>query len=508
MRLLFDASTPAALAADVEALIGEGKKSVSLPLVRVPRTGQLPLSFAQERMWLLDQLDPGDPSYIIPRALRLRGKLDIPALERSLRDIVARHEVLRTTFATVDGRAQPVFHARAATTLPVTRWPAAPAEERESLARREAEAEAHRPFNLAEGPLFRVRLLEIDVEDHLLTLMMHHIVSDAWTLEVFHAELWTLYQAHREGRSVALPELPIQYADYAVWQRRSLDGARLEEQLAYWKGRLDGAERSLDLPTDRPRPAVATRRGAKRRFSLPAELTTGLEEIARKNEATLFMTLLAAFDVLLLRSTGQSDLAVGTPVANRGHAETEGLVGFFLNTLVLRTEVEEDLRFSDLVKRVKEACLGAYAHQDLPFERLVEDLGLARDKSRTPLVQVMLSVQNLSGEPLRFAGLTVEPVEVHSATSQFDFTLGVVDVPQGLTLQAEYSIELFDGATVERMLAQLSLLLGAVVADPEIRLSALPAEIGPPPAPEATTRPAEPAIQPPASTDREARLAA
>ncbi len=213
--------------------------------------------------------------------------------------------------------------------------------------------------------------------------MMHHIVADAWTLEVWNAELLTFYQAHHEGRPAALPELPIQYVDYAVWQRRLLDGPRLEEQLAYWKKRLDGAERSLDLPTDRPRPAVATRRGAKRRFSLPAELASGLKEVARKNEATLFMTLLAAFDVLLLRYTGQSDLSVGTPVANRGHAETEGLIGFFLNTLVLRAEVEEDLPFSDLVKRVKEACLSAYAHQDVPFERLVQEIEPERDLSRS-----------------------------------------------------------------------------------------------------------------------------
>ena len=472
VRLLFDASTPAALAAHVEALIREGKESASLPLVRVPRTSPLPLSFAQERMWLLDQLDPGDPSYIIPRALRLRGKLDIPALERSLRDIVARHEVLRTTFATVDGRARPVFHARVATTLPVTRWPAAPAGERESLARREAEAEAHRPFNLAEGPLFRVRLLEIDAEDHLLTLMMHHIVSDAWTLEVFNAELATLYQGHREGRSVALPELPIQYADYAVWQRRSLDGARLEEQLAYWKSRLDGAERSLDLPTDRPRAAVATRRGAKRRFSLPAELTTRLEEISRKNEATLFMTLLAAFDVLLLRSTGQSDLVVGTPVANRGHAETEGLVGFFLNTLVLRTKVEEDLRFSDLVKRVKEACLGAYAHQDIPFERLVQEIEPERDLSRSPLFQVMFTLQSAmhAREAMTLPGLALAREDVESGTSKFDLTLSMEDRPSGLSCWIEYATDLFDAATIARMEGHLRTLLTALVRAPESRV--------------------------------------
>jgi amino acid adenylation domain-containing protein/non-ribosomal peptide synthase protein (TIGR01720 family) len=468
VRLLFDASTPAALAAYVEGRIGQG--TVARPLTRAPRDGVLPLSFAQERMWLLDQLDPGDPSYIIPRALRLRGELDIAALERSIRDIIARHEILRTTFARVDGRAVPVIHASVETSVPVTRWSAVPVAERDALARAEAEAEAHRAFDLATGPLLRVRLLEIDAEDHLLTLMMHHIVSDAWTLEVWNAELAALYQAHREGRPAALPELPIQYLDYAVWQRRDLDGARLDEQLGYWKKRLDGAEKSLDLPTDRPRPAVATRRGAKRRFSLPAELATGLKEISRKCGATLFMTLLAAFDVLLLRYTGQGDLSVGTPVANRGHAETEGLVGFFLNTLVLRTEIEEDLLFSALVQRVKEACLGAYAHQDIPFERLVQELSPERDLGRTPLFQVMFTLQSPTREAMTLLGLDVSRDDVESGTSKFDLTLWMQDNPSDLSCWIEYATDLFDAATIARMEGHLRALLGALVKAPDSRV--------------------------------------
>ena len=471
IRVLFDAPTPAALAAAVEASLRAGQSgAAALPLTRAPRTGLLPLSFAQERMWLLDQLDPGDPSYIIPRALRLRGALDIPALERSVRDIVARHEVLRTTFATVDGRAVPVLHAGVETSVPVTRWPSVPPAERESLARNEAEAEAHRPFDLAQGPLFRVRLLEIDAVDHLLTLMMHHIVSDAWTLEVWNAELGALYQAHVAGSPAALPELPIQYLDYAVWQRRHLDGVRLDEQLGYWKKRLDGAQKSLDLPLDRPRPAVATRRGAKRRFSLPGELAKGLKEISRKNGATLFMTLLAAFDVLLLRYTGQSDLSVGTPVANRGHAETEGLVGFFLNTLVLRAQVEEDLLFSALVQRVKEACLGAYAHQDIPFERLVQELSPERDLGRSPLFQVMFTLQSPTREAMTLPGLTLAREDVESGTSKFDLTLWMQDNPTDLTCWIEYATDLFDATTIARMEGHLRTLLGAVVSTPGARV--------------------------------------
>jgi len=339
--------------------------------------------------------------------------------------------------------------------------------------------EAREPFDLAVGPLWRSRLLRLGEEEHRLLLTFHHTIADGWSADLFERELAALYPALLAGLASPLPGPTLQYADFALWQRRWLTDEVLAPQLAYWRRRLAALPPALDLPADRPRPLRQSFRGAARALPLAADLSARVKELGRREGTTVFMTFLAAFAALIGRYTGRTDFVLASPAANRHQPGTEGLFGFFVGNLVLRLDLAGDPTFREVLHRAREAALGAYAHPDLPFERLVEELAVARDRSRSALVQVMLSLQTVSGEPLRFAGLSAEPVEVHSATSQFDFTLAANDSPQGLTLEAEYSTDLFDGSTVERMLAHLALLLAAVAADPELRLSALPAEIAP-----------------------------
>ncbi len=478
LRDLFEAPTPAELAGRVERALGGGAPATTPALAPLPgsaRAGDLELSFAQERLWFLAELEPDDPTYNIALVRRLTGPLDRDALGKALSALVARHEVLHTVFAAKDGR--PVARIRAAepVALPVTSLAALPAAPREAAILREIAAEAHRPFDLATGPLLRARLLEADVDDHVVLLTLHHIVTDAWSQGVLNRELGALYASFVAGVAPTLPGLPIQYADHAAWQRRALEGAESERQLAYWKARLAGAAPSLDLPTDHPRPAVPSHRGDRRAFTLPAELTRALKDLSRREGATLFMTLLAGFEALLHRLTGQSDLLLGTPIANRGRPETEGLIGFFLNTLVLRTDLSGDPPFRELVQRVREASLGAYAHQDMPFERLVQELEPGRDPGRSPLFQVMFTLQNAS-EPLALPGLVLQRGTVPNTTAKFDLSLALGESPTvpGLAGSFEFSTDLFDGATIDRMIEHLTVLLTAAAADPTRRLHELP----------------------------------
>ncbi|MFS8068849.1 MAG: condensation domain-containing protein, partial [Byssovorax sp.] len=474
LRLLFEAPTPAELAGEVERALQGGLRQATTPLTRADREAPLALSFAQERLWFLNQFEPEDTSYIVPLALRLEGTLDPAALQRALAALVARHEVLRTTFTTLDGRPAQVIRAALDLPLPLTVLDEGTRADQEAALASELAQGARRPFDLAVGPLVRARLFRLGEREHVIALTMHHIVSDAWSRGVMNREIGAFYRAFAEGVAPELPALPLQYADYAAWQRASLAGDALDKQLAYWKRALGGAPGVLDLPTDRPRPPVPSHRGERRFFTLAPSLGEGLNALARREGVTLFMLLLAAFDVLLHRYTGQDDLVVGTPIANRTRAETENLIGFFVNTLVLRVELTGDLSFRDLLRKVRAVCLGAYAHQDMPFERLVTELAPERDLARTPLFQVVFALQNAPTEALALAGLQISGVMAESATSKFDLTLVMSESAEGLVCSFEYDLDLFDGATIDRLLGHFRALLEGVVADPAAKIGDLP----------------------------------
>jgi amino acid adenylation domain-containing protein len=463
--------------AALEALLREkGVRAPPPTCPNVPRRaaeGPAPLSFAQERLWFLHQLAPHGPVYNIPAALRLTGALDVAALERSLAEIVRRHEALRTTFAVADGQPVQVINPARSVPLPVTELCHLPEGQRQAEARRRTTEEARRAFDLEQGPLLRTTLLRLDDEEHLLLVLLHHIVADGWSLGVLVRELGALYPSCCAGRPSPLPPPPIQYADYAVWQRQWLQGAVLERQLAYWREQLRGLP-SLDLPADRPRPAVLSFRGAAQSFDLPSELLAALQALCRRERVTLFMTLLAAFQALLGRYAGQDDVAVGTPVANRNRAELEGLIGFFVNTLVLRADLSGKPTFRALLGRVREAALGAYAHQDLPFERLVAGLRPQRDPGRNPLFQVMFALHNVPLTRLQLPGLTVSRLDTEEATSSFDLSVTLRETGEGLAGWCEYSTDLFDDATIRRLLGHYRRLLEGLVANPDQRLDDLP----------------------------------
>ena len=474
LRRLFEVPTVAGLAESIEVARQAGQNLLAPPILPVPRNGDLALSFAQQRLWFFDQLEPGLSAYNIPAAVRLKGPLNLAALERSLNEIVKRHESLRTTFGKVDGRPTQVIAPTLTIKLPVVDLRKLPASERETEVRRLVTAEAQRPFDLSQGPLLRGAVLRLGDEEHVGLLTMHHIVSDGWSAGILIREVATLYIAFCAGGSSPLPALRIQYADFAHWQRRWLQGEVLETQIAYWKVQLAGAPALVDLPADHPRPAVQTFRGAHQSLVLPKHLQEGFKALSRQEGATQFMTFLAAFKVLLYRYTSQDDLIVGTPIANRNRLETEGLIGFFVNALVLRTDLSGNPSFRELLRRVRGVCLGAYAHQDLPFDRLVEELHVKRDLSRNPLFQMMFVLHNASLRTVELQGLTLSPVEGDSETAHFDLTLQIADTDQGLTAAFVYNADLFEAGTIARMLGNFQTLLEAMVADPEQRLSDLP----------------------------------
>ncbi|WP_163973487.1 non-ribosomal peptide synthetase, partial [Myxococcus sp. CA018] len=444
------------------------------PLKRVLRQGALPLSFAQQRLWFLDQLEPGSAFYNVPVAVRLTGVLDVAALRRSFDELVRRHESLRTTFRAQDGMPVQIVSDTSTTRLEVLARGTPDDGEGGLGTKRLAEQEALRPFNLETGPLLRATLLKEGEEAHVLVLVMHHIVSDGWSMGVLVRELVALYEAYSQGRESPLAELEVQYADYAVWQREWLKGEVLEEQLGYWRKQLAGAPAALELPTDKVRPAVQTYRGETRGLEWPKGLWEGVKGLAQRENATPFMVLLAAFQVVLSRYARQEDVSVGTAIANRTRAETEGLIGFFVNTLVLRTKVSAASSFRGLLAQVREVTLGAYAHQEVPFERLVEELQPERDLSRSPLFQVMLVLQNAPGGAVSLPGLKLEAAESTGKTSKFDLTLGLSETDEGLSGGLEFNSDLFEAETMERLLEHLRVLLDAAVARPETRLAELP----------------------------------
>jgi len=451
------------------------KASNQLPIQTVPREGKLPLSFAQQRLWFLQQLSPDSPSYNLLLVLLLGGSLNVVVLEQSLSELIRRHEIFRTTFPMVDGKPVQVIAPPTTLTLPVEDLQGLSAQEQTAQIRQMAKSFASKPFSLALGPLVQFTLLQLGSQEYVLLLKMHHIVYDGWSHGIFIHELSQLYEAFTKGLPNPLAELPIQYADFAVWQRQWLTGVVLNQQLNYWKQQLADAPLVLELPTDRPRPPVQTGRGGVECFQLHHDLTQRLKHLSLESEASLYMTLLAAFFVLMSRYSGQLDIVVGSPIANRNRPEIESLIGFFVNTLALRVDLSGNPIFRDFHAQVRQTTLSAYAHQDLPFEVLVEKLQPDRDLSRNPLVQVMFTVQNAPKSSGDLPGLTIQNMPLPlDETAKFDLQLHCSEVPEGLEGIWSYSNDLFDATTITRISQHFQTLLEAIVANQEARISSLP----------------------------------
>jgi len=467
----------AQLSAAKQALLAkrlQGKGAPQPPTIpRRDPTTPVPLSFSQQRLWFLYQFEPENPFYNVPFALKIQGKLDVSALEKVFQALVKRHEILRTTIADEAGDARQIVHPQGAvvlrrislSALPNSLW-----DEVERLAGHEA----GRPFDLRQGPLLRVTLLTLATDEFVLLVTLHHIVSDVWSTGILVRELVTLYQAFTQAKPDPLPALPIQYADFTLWQRQLLQGEHLQTQLQYWQQQFATLPPVLQLPTDRPRPVIQRFCGESRSFKLAPALTKALKNLSQKTETTLFMVLLAAFKVLLYRYTGQTDITVGSPIANRNRAAIEGLIGLFMNTLALRTELGGDPSFLELLSRVRQVALGAYSHQDLPFEKLIEVLQIPRDLSHTPLFQAVFILQNAPTSALNLPGLRLTPLGFSGKTAKFDLTLVMTEVDGGLEGGVEYNTDLFDGTTIDRLIGHFQTLLTGIVAQPDASISQIP----------------------------------
>ncbi|MBS0261669.1 MAG: amino acid adenylation domain-containing protein, partial [Planctomycetes bacterium] len=475
VRVLFEAPTIASLARAIERLLADADApdaSAALPAL-VPQS-ERPLSFAQERLWFLDQWESRLAAYNIPWVLRLTGPLDSDSLERSLHAVIQRHDTLRTRFTTVDGRPQLRIANDPDWQLTVTDLRHVPSPARDALWHEQLAAEVARPFDLEHDLPLRARIWQIADHDHVLAVTMHHIASDGWSMGVLTRELGAWYAALVAGAEPDLPDLPIQYTDYAAWQRAVLQGPLLERQLTYWKRQLAGAPALLELPTDFPRPARQTYRGAVRELIIESELTAALHRLSRQESASLFMVLLATWQLLLSRYSGQTDIVVGTATAGRNHHDLEGLVGFFVNTLVLRTDLSGQPTCRELLQRVRDVTLDAYAHQDLPFEKLVAEFQPTRDPSHSPLFQVMLTLQNTPTRPLDLAGVQAQPLPCHTQTAKFDLTLAFQEQAGQLRGALEYNTDLFTASTIERLVQYFQILLTAFVADVQQPITDLP----------------------------------
>ncbi|MBV8858951.1 MAG: amino acid adenylation domain-containing protein [Acidobacteria bacterium] len=473
LRAIFESPTVSELAARIEGVMRTGVGSQSPPLARVGRDGRLPLSLAQRQLWFLEQLGPGGSAYNIPAAVRLTGALNVEALRLALSHVTARHESLRTVFVAEDGAPVQSIRDEAEVSLPLNDISRLPAESHEEEVARLADEESRAPFDLSRGPLLRAQLLRLSEEEHVLLLTMHHIVSDGWSMGLLVEELSRAYAAFASGTEPALPGLPVQYADYAAWQREWLEGEALDSQLAYWKQQLKGAPPVLELPTDRPRPAVQRFVGASTPVSIDAELTEQLRRLGRRQGVTLFMTLLAAFEAVLHYHSRLEEIVVGTDVAGRRHVETERLIGLFVNSLVLRTSLAGDPNFVELLGRVRRTTLEAYAHADVPFGKLVEELQPERSLAHMPLFQVAFSFQNYLGEAPEVPGLRVSNVEVESRTAKFDMVLNLSETKGGIVGAWRYNTDLFNAATAERLVECFTKLLRHAAAAPEEKLSVL-----------------------------------
>ncbi len=473
LRSLFGAATVAELAHLIGQLQQQNLTLTVPPILPRTKDTELPLSFAQQRLWFLDQLQPNSALYNIPMVLHFRGNLNQKALEQSLREICNRHEVLRTNFVTIDGQPTQVIQTTRET-ISVVDLQDLPIHEQAEKTQQLKQKQATQPFDLAKESLIRITLGVLSETEHLLLVCMHHIISDGWSIEVFIHELTSLYNAYVQNQPANLAPLPIQYADFALWQKQWLQGDVLQSQLNYWQNQLTAAPPLLSLPTDHPRPAVQSFVGTQQEFSLSPKLSQALNELSRQQGVTLFMTLLASFDALLYRYTGSSDILVGTPIANRNRGEIEGLIGFFVNTLVMRTDLSDNPSFSQLLTRVREVTMDAYAHQDLPFEMLVEALQPERDLSHTPLFQVAFVLQNTPKSEIAMTGLTVTDLPPENTTAKFDLTLAMVSTDDGLKGVWEYNTDLFESSTIERLSGHFLNLLGGIAANPQARISQLP----------------------------------
>jgi amino acid adenylation domain-containing protein len=482
VRAVFEAPTVAELAARVEqALSGlsiSGSTSGSpagetAPLRPVSRRGPLPLSVAQTRLWFLEQLQPGTPLYNLPAAIRLRGRLDVASLERALSELLRRHEALRTTFPVRGDEPVQLIAPARPLPLPCVDLSGLPEEARMAAVERRAATEADTPFDLSIGPVVRARLLRLAGDDHVLLLTMHHIVSDEWSRGVLLREIGALYQSFADGAPAPLPDLPIQYGDYAVWQRERLTDDVLAGQIAYWREQLRGAPAALDLPTDFARPPVQSYRGATIRFHIPRDAAESMRRFCLAAGVTPFMALLAAFQVLMARYSGQDDISVGSATAGRSRPELEGLIGFFVNTLVLRARVSRALSFRELVAQVKEVTLGAYAHDELPFDRLVEELNPKRTLGRSPLFQVGLTLQNAPMPDVALPGLEVAPLAIETSTAKFDLLMALEETTDGIRGSIAYAADLFERETVVRLTEHYIRLLRDAVTRPDTRVGRL-----------------------------------
>jgi hypothetical protein len=445
--------------------------SKSIPR-RVIQNGS-PLSFAQQRLWFIDQLEPNTPFYNIPLVLHLSGYLNVEVLERTLAEIARRHEVLRTTFVLQGDKPVQIIAPPEEIVLRLIDLSQLEEQQREAQVRLLADEEARRPFDLSHGPLWRASLLRLGEGAHVALFTMHHVVSDAWSMKVLVDEVATLYTAYLRGEGSPLPELEIQYADYACWQRQYLTDSVLEKHLAYWKKQLAGKLPVLDLPPDYPRPSDPSHRGAAKSFSLPAELSQSLRDLSNREGVTPFMLLLAAFNTLLYRYTGQDDIIIGAAIANRNRTAIEPLIGFFVNMLPIRTDLSGDPRFSELLGRVKEVALGGYAHQDIPFEKLVEEIQPEGAMRQMPLFRVAFGVQNAPWEDLKLCGIEVKPVIAEQTWVRFDLTLWMTESIKEIQVLWTYSKDLFEEKTVIRMHDHFEVLLFNIVDRPDARLTTI-----------------------------------
>ncbi len=477
LRVVFETPTVAGIAHAVEAASVSTGRVQAPPIVPVNRDQELPLSFAQHRLWFLDRLEPNSPFYNIPENYRIKGPLNPVILQQTVNEIIRRHEILRTGFYTVDGKPLQQIRENLEIEIPLTDLSHLQKEDREKQAAYIIKQRNLEPIPLDRLPLFRFELIRLTPNEHIACLVIHHIISDNWSTHVLMSEIGVIYDSFVRGDVSPLPPLPIQYADFAHWQRNWLSGAVLEQQLAFWKRQLEGSPPVLEMPKDRPRPAVQTFDGSFKTKQLSAELSRRIKALSGEEGATLFMTLLAAFSTLLYRWSGQDDINIGTPIANRNHPEIESLIGFFVNTLVLRVHLDGRPSFRSLIQRTKEIALNAYAHQDLPFEKIVEAVDPERNMSHSPLFQVMFALQSSQASGMVPSGrsdISIEPVEAHSATAKFDLTMFVVEENNRLGAALEYNTDLFDGSTIEKMLAHFERLLTAMTEAPDQPIELLP----------------------------------
>ena len=473
VRTVFEAATVAELARNIETAQRQAPGETTPPMMPVARNGNIPLSFAQERLWFLQQLDPANPAYNFPAALRLTGQLNISALKKTLATIVQRHESLRTTFAAPDGEPVQIIHQHFELKMPLVDLQVVATDEREAEVRRLVTEASLQPFDLERGPLVRVLLLKLSAAEHVVALTMHHIVTDGWSLEIFSKETLALYAAYNAGQVSPLAPLRLQYADFAQWQRGWLQGKVLARQLDYWKQELAAAPALLHLPADRLRPAVPSNQGGNCSFTLPAPLCTALKALCQQEDVTVFMVLLAGFQLLLHSYSGQDKIVVGTNIANRNRSDTEELIGFFVNNLALCTDLSGNPTFRELLTRVRETTLGAYDHQDLPFEKVLEVLRLEHHSSKSSFFQIFFVLQNLPLSAFKLPALRLQMMEVQSGLTKFDLGLYMVESANELHGSMEYNTDLFDASTIERLLLDYQRLLEAAVAQPEQDLETL-----------------------------------